>query len=98
MATDRPSAWQITSRIAASLLGGYACTWGFAALGIAGLMTLGMSFGDARTLTMLLAFLVFLAVFCWAYAAASVARVWATLVGSGAAMTLAGWLMSRALI
>lgn len=97
MATDSFSARHIVSRVAASLLGGYACTWGFAALGIAGLMTLGMPFGDAQTLTMLLAFLVFLTVFCWAYAAPSVKRVWAMLVGSGVAMTLAGWLLSRTL-
>ncbi len=98
MATDASSAARVVSRVAASLLGGYACTWGFAALGIAGLTILGMPFGDAQTLINLLAFLVFLAVFCWAFVARSVVRVWSTLLGSGGVMTLAGWLLSRAFI
>ena len=44
----------------------------------------------------LLAFLIFLACFCWSYAAASLARVWAVLLGGGAAMTGAAWLLTRA--
>jgi hypothetical protein len=47
---------------------------------------------------MLLAFLVFLAVFCWAFAAPRLARVWAVLAGSGALMTGAAWLAQRALV
>lgn len=84
---------QVTSRIAASLLGGYAFTWGFVVLGIVLLLLAGMSYHEAETLAYLLAFLVFLTVFCWAFAAARVARVWGVLAGGGAAMTGAAWLL-----
>lgn len=43
------------SRIAAALLGGYAFTWGFTALGIAGLAALGVDFHAAETALMLVA-------------------------------------------
>jgi len=89
---------QIVSRIAASLLGGYAFVWGFTTLGIVLGLALGLPYGQAQTLLFLLAFLVFLVCFCWAFAAASLARVWAVLAGGGAAMTGAAWLLSRMLV
>lgn len=85
-------------RISAALLGGYAFTWGFAALGIAGLVALGVDFHEAETGVKLLAFLLFTGLFLWAYAAASLARVWAVLAGGGALMTAAAWLLQRALL
>jgi hypothetical protein len=86
---------QIASRIGAGVLGGWAFVWGFATLGIATLLVAGMPYGDAQTLVYLLAFLVYLTVFCWAFAAASAARVWAVLVGAGAAMTALAWWLAR---
>lgn len=83
----------IASRVAASLLGGYAFVWGFVTLGMALLLLGGMEYDEARVLCQLLAFLVFLACFCWAYAAASVRRVWAVLAGGGALMTGLAWLL-----
>lgn len=85
----------IASRVAASLLGAYLFVWGGAALCIALLMAAGMAYGEARTLVYLFAFLVLLSCFCWAFAAASLARVWCVLGGGGAAMTLAAWLLSQ---
>ncbi len=85
-------------RIAASLLGGYVFTWGFATLAIGLLSLVGLSFGDAYNLTMMLAFLVFLTVFCWTFAAGSVAQVWAVLTGGGAVMTGVAWSISRFLV
>ena len=87
MVTASLSRRHVVSRIAASLLGGYAFVWGFTTLGIALLLAAGMNYGDAQTLVLLLAFLVFLAVFCWAFAASSLVRVWAVLAGGGAVMT-----------
>lgn len=87
----------IASRVAASLLGGYAFVWGFTSLGIVVLVLAGMTFDEARTLLQLLAFLVFLAAFCWAFAVARLGRVWAVLAGGGAAMSAAAWALSRAL-
>jgi hypothetical protein len=57
-----------------------------------------MSFEDAHHLMYLLAFPVYLVVFCWAFAAASLARVWWVLAGGGAAMSIAAWFLSRALL
>jgi hypothetical protein len=85
----------IVSRVAASLVGGYAFTWGFVALAIALLLIVGMSYDEALTLVYLLAFLVLLFVFCWSFVAASLTRVWVVLAGGGVAMTVAAWLLSR---
>ncbi|WP_093558640.1 iron uptake protein [Pseudoduganella namucuonensis] len=93
--TTKPSPLHLISRVAASLLGGYAFVWGCVTLGIVLLLAAGMPYGEAQTLAYLLAFLVFLACFCWAYAAASLARVWLVLAGGGAAMTGAAWLLTR---
>lgn len=90
------NALHVTSRIAASLLGGYVFVWGFTTLCIALGLALGTDYDDARTLAQLLAFLLFLACFCWAHAAASVARVWIVLAGGGTLMTGAVWLVTRA--
>lgn len=87
----------IVSRIAASLLGGWAFLWGFVTLGITALVAAGVPYGDAQTLLNLLAFLVFLGLFLWAFAAASVTRVWLVLAGGGAAMTAAAWLLLQTL-
>ena len=85
-------------RISAALLGGYAFTWGFSSLGIAGLATLGVDFHEAETGVLMLAFLVFLGVFLWAFASSSVARVWAVLAGGGVLMTLSAWLIQQSML
>jgi hypothetical protein len=78
------------------LLGSYVFVWGFASLSTTLGVAAGMRYAEARTLAFLVAFLVFLACFCWAFAAARVARVWAVLGGGGALMTGAALLLSRA--
>lgn len=90
--------WVITNRVAAALFGGYAFTWGFTALGVAGLVALGMTFHEAETAVLMLAFLVFLILFLWAFAAANVLRVWLLLGGGGLVMTTAAWALQRALL
>jgi hypothetical protein len=92
------SALQVASRIAASFLGGYAFVWGFTTLAITLGVAAGMRYVEAQTLAFLLAFLVFLACFCWSYAASSAKRVWAVLAGGGALMTCGAWLTMRALL
>lgn len=96
MATLSP--WQISNLVAASLLGGYAFTWGFTALGIAALVALGVDFHEAETGMLLLAFLIFLAVFLWAFSTSSLARVWGLLVGGGAIMLGAAWWIQQLLV
>ena len=97
MTTNAITPHQIAARVAASLLGGWAFVWGFTNLGIAVLVAAGMPYAEANTLLMLLAFIVLLIAFCWAFAAASVVRVWAVLAGGGAVMTAAAWWLARSL-
>jgi hypothetical protein len=92
-----PPSAAIAARVAAALVGGYVFVWGFTTLGVGALVAAGTDYDEALTLIYLLAFLVFLAAFCWAHAARSVAKVWAVLGGGGLAMTAAAWLLVRAL-
>lgn len=84
--------------VAASLLGGYAFTWGFTALGIAGSVALGADFHDAEAGTHILAFLVFLGAFLWAFTAIRLSRVWVILAGGGLVMTLLAGLIQYFLL
>ena len=92
------NALAIAARVAAAVLGGYGFIWGFTTLGILLLVAAGMPYGEAQTLLYLLAFLVFLGCFCWAFAADSLARVWAVLGGGAVVMTGAAWWLSRTLV
>ena len=97
MRSTTHSSWLVASRVCASILGSYAFTWGFIALAAASLLTAGLEFHEATDLASMLGFLVFLAGFCFAFIAISLARVWLLLVGGGALMSLAGWWLSRGL-
>lgn len=88
---------QVGSRVAASLLGSYAFVFGFVTLGTALGVAAGMPYGEAQTLSYLLAFLLFAVCFCWAFLPVSALRVWGVLLGGGAAMTGAGWLLTQSL-
>lgn len=89
---------RLASRIAAGLLGGYAFVWSFTALGITALVALGVDFHEAETAMLLLAFVVYLLLFLWAFCAARVARAW-TLLGAGTVlMSAAAWLLQQALL
>lgn len=92
------SAARIANRIAAALLGGYAFTWSFTAFGMAGLVALGADFHEAEITLMLLAFPVYLALFLWAFAVASLARAWAVLGGGAVLMFAAAWALQRAIL
>lgn len=91
--TDNP-----VLRTLAALVGGYAFCWGFIALGVAGLYALGMPFHDAESLSSMLAFLIYLAVFLWAFVARSLAWVWGVLAGGGALMAAAASLAQTAML
>lgn len=84
----------IVGRVLTSLLGSYVFVWGFVSFVIA-LGVKVLSFSDARTLAFLLAFLVFLASFCWVFVAKSLLRVWGVLLGGGGFLTGAAWLLTR---
>jgi hypothetical protein len=86
---------QILSRIAAGVIGGYAFVWGFTTLLIALAITARLSYLEAQTTAYLVAFLIFLAAFLWAFSARRVAWVWTVLGGGGAVMTAIAWFLTR---
>lgn len=89
---------QVTARVTAGIFGAYAFTWGFAAAGVAALVGLGVEYHDAEMGVLMLAFLVFLGLFLWSFAAASIARVWAVLAGGAAVLFTAAWALQRAIL
>lgn len=88
----------ILNRIAAGVVGGYAFTWGFCAIGIAGLAALGVSVHAAESGVMLLAFLLFLCLFLWSFAAQNMVKVWVVLAGGAAVMIGVALLLQRSLV
>lgn len=86
---------RIASRVLAGVVGTWGFVWGFAVFGIAALVAAGMDYNEAYRLIMMLAFLVFLVLFCWAFVASSLLRVWGVLAGGGLLMTVAGWQLTR---
>jgi hypothetical protein len=86
----------VVSRIAAAVLGGYAFVWGFTTLLIALALVLRLPYGDAQTTAYLLAFLVFLGAFLWAFSVRRVLLAWLVLGGEGVAMTTLAWMLTRA--
>ncbi len=89
----------VVGHVLAAIFGGYAFCWGLIALGVAGLYALGMSFHDAEHLSSILAFLVYVMAFLWAFTARSLLRVWAVLAGGGVLMAvLASLLQARLLV
>jgi hypothetical protein len=84
---------QVFSRIAAGVFGGYVFVWGFTTLTIALALSARLSYLEAQTTAYLLAFLLFLAAFLWAFSARRVALVWTVLGGGGALMTALAWFL-----
>jgi hypothetical protein len=85
----------LVSRIAAAVVGGYAFVWGFTTLLIALALVMGLPYGDAQTTAYLLAFLVFLGAFLWAFSVRRVLVAWLVLGGGGLLMTLLSWSLTR---
>ena len=89
---------QVTARVTAGVFGAYAFTWGFAAAGVAALVGLGVEYHDAEMGVLMLAFLIFLGLFLWSFAAASIVRVWAVLGVGAALLFTAAWAIQRAIL
>ncbi len=92
------AALQTTNRVIAAILGGYAFTWGFSVLGIATMVALGIDFHEAETAISLVAFLVFLGLFLWTFAANSMIRVWLVLAGGAGVMMSVGLMLQNSLL
>lgn len=87
--------WPTISRIFAALIGGYAFTWGIASFGITGLVASGIDFHDAEAAMYIAAFLVYLAVFLWAFCVPSLIRLWTILFGSAVIFIASSLLLQR---
>lgn len=86
----------ILSRVLAAVLGGYALIWSIAAFGMTTLVMLGVDFHDAEAGMFMLAFLIYPAVFLWAFAARSQRVVWLTLMLTAPVLLLSAfWLQQR---
>lgn len=86
----------ILSRVLAAVLGGYALIWGIAAFGMTALVMLGVDFHDAEAGMFMLAFLIYPAVFLWAFAARSLLLIWLTLLLTAPVLLLSAiWLQQR---
>lgn len=72
----------ILQHLIAALFGGYLFTWGVTTLGVTVLVALGVAFHEAETSLLLLAFLILLAVFLWAFSTSLLRAV--TVLGGGA--------------
>ena len=73
---------RLVLHLVVALLGGYLFTWGVTTLGVTVLVALGVAFHEAETSLLLLAFLIFLAVFLWAFSTSLLRAV--TVLGGGA--------------
>lgn len=89
---------QLSGRVAAAVLGGYAFAWGFIAACASLMFAAGMGFHDAEFLASLLGVLAFLVAFLWAFAARRLWVVWAVLAGGGAVLAAAGSLVQSSLV
>jgi len=87
----------LAARILLAVLGGYAFCWGVIALFAAVTFALGAAFHDGETLGSILALLLYPAAFLWAFAARSLWRVGAVLLGGGALMAGAASLIQSVL-
>ncbi len=96
IATNRQLA--LAARVAVALVGGYAFTWGFVALGIAVLTASDVGFHEAEMALLLLAFIVYLGLFLWAFTASGLARVVTVFGGGAVCMTVCAWGVQRAML
>jgi|ACQI01.1.fsa_nt_gi hypothetical protein len=83
------SALHIVSRITAASVGGYIFTYGLSAFFIALAVVIGAAFDQAQMGFMMLAILVYLAAFLWAFSSKNLTKVWLILFGGGGIMVVA---------
>lgn len=88
----------VVSRVLAAIFGCYAFVWGVVALGVAALNGLGVEYHAAEQAMMILAFILYLVLFLWTFAAASLWRVWLVLVPGSAVMLAVAWQLQRMII
>jgi hypothetical protein len=88
----------VVSRVLAATLGCYAFVWGVVTLGVAVLNGVGVEYHAAEQAMMILAFILYLVLFLWTFAAASLWRIWLVLASGSALMLAAAWQLQRVII
>ncbi len=88
----------LVSRVLTAIFGCYAFVWGVVALGVAALNGVGVDYHAAEQAMMMLAFILYLALFLWSFAAASLRRVWLVLALGSVLMLAAAWQLQRMII
>lgn len=88
----------VVSRVLAALFGCYAFVWGVVALGVAALNGVGVEYHAAEQAMMILAFILYLALFLWTFAAVSLWRVWLVLAMGSVLMLAAAWQLQHMII
>lgn len=91
MTTPHQHASKIAIRIALALLGGWFFVRYLTSSSIATLVAAGMDYETAWMIGIMLAFVVYLVVLLWAFAAKQLLRVAVTLIGGGALLATLGW-------
>lgn len=89
---------QVVARVMAGVFGSYALTWSSVAASIAALVAIGVDFHEAETGVNLIAFFLFLGLFLWSFAAASIIRVWMFLVGGAVLLFALAWALQRSIL
>lgn len=93
-----PTSLQIVSRCLAATVGGWGFVAGLVVFGTAALVAAGMPYAEAQTALYLVAFLVWLALACWVFAARRAVTVWLLLAGGAATLGGAGLWIARGLV
>lgn len=88
----------VVSRILAAIFGCYAFVWGVVALGVAALNGVGVEYHAAEQAMMILAFILYMVLFLWTFAAASLWRVCLVLALGSVLMLAAAWQLQRMII
>jgi hypothetical protein len=91
VSTPYPTASRILLRLALALLGGWFFVRYLLSASIATLVAAGIEYETAWMTGIMLAFVVYLVVLLWAFAAKQVLRVAVVLVGGGTLLAVLGW-------
>ncbi len=87
----RARAWLMASKVAVSVVGGFAFAWGAFLLALALAVRAGYPYGEMQALFGGLTFVVYVPAFVWSYVSANQKLVWLVLAGGGTLMLLLAW-------
>ena len=92
----RARARLMASKVAVSVVGGFAFAWGAFLLALALAVRAGYPYGEMQALFGGLTFVVYVPAFVWSYVSANQKLVWLVLAGGGTLMLLLAWWLQPA--